>query len=258
MNALVAAGARINAKDGKPEKYSRRHGGSTPLLLAVKWMNAESIDALVRLGADANAKDMRRMNALHHVVENQLPCLYRYNDVSPERQTAHDMDLKASFDRMTEIASTLIRAGADVNLKDSDGCTPLMRVFKRTDYHKYGDSPLFVRLCEVLRQGSNLSLRNRKGESVLTLLANWASVELVRTLLDAAGPSLSLDWRDETGQTALIFATRASPSRIDTCKLLLERGAKPNLRDVQNRTALGYAGCNADLRQLIQEHGGRT
>lgn len=263
VNALVSAGGKLNAKDSN--SYNQRHGGGTPLMLAVKWMQGPSIETLIGLGADVNMKDSERMTALHHVLENKLP--HRHYNRNAAETVRYPTDLKAKVDRTTEIVSALIRAGADTNVKDSRGLTPLLLALSKKQYQKHRDTPLFSRLFELLIQGSNLSVRSRKGNSAAMLAAPWASADFMRALLDAAGTSLNLNWRDEDGRTALILAVnQKSPiDQIETCKLLLERGAKPNFRDVQNRTALGTALFHLGIgneprafRELFFEYGGRA
>lgn len=270
VSALVAAGGDINAKDSK-NALRDHYGGKTPLLYAVAWMDAPRVEAMIGLGADVNAKDSRKMNALHHAMRTpDLP------DSAPWRAGGSELSraqANAVFERKTEVVAALIRAGVDANAKNSDGLTPLMFAldqncrypFRRTySQTLFLDLPSLCPLFEVLIGASNLSARTRKRDSVLTLAAPWANAAIVRALLDAAGPSLNLDWRNHIGKTALILAIAARPPQIATCKLLLERGAKPNLRDMQGRTALSYAQASYpdvlddSFGELLRKHGGRT
>ena len=277
VDKLVSGGCNINAKDNKnAHAYICDNGGLTALLYAVPWMNEAGVEALIALGADVTAKDSKKWNALHHAMRAYgLPS---YSPRFPKGRHDRERNLcrplaEQIFERKTKVVAALIRAGVDANAKNSDGLTPLMFALQQKDTFgkTYGqfmfqDLPSLCPLFEVLIGASNLSARTRNRDSVLTLAAPWANAEIVRALLDAAGPSLNLNWRNHIGKTALILAVAARPPQIETCKLLLERGAKPNLRDMQGRTALAYAqasyspeaGMDDSFGELLRKHGGRT
>lgn len=277
VDKLVSGGCNINAKDNKnAHSYFCDNGGLTALLYAVPWMNEAGVEALIALGADVTAKDSKKWNALHHAMRaHGLPS---YSPRFPKGRHDRERNLcrplaEQIFERKTKVVAALIRAGVDANAKNSDGLTPLMFALQQKDTFgkTYGqfmfqDLPSLCPLFEVLIGASNLSARTRNRDSVLTLAAPWANAEIVRALLDAAGPSLNLNWRNHIGKTALILAVAARPPQIETCRLLLERGAKPNLRDMQGRTALAYAqvsytpeaGNDDSFGELLRKHGGRT
>lgn len=58
---------------------------------------------------------------------------------------------------------------------------------------------------------------------------------------------------DDNGETALIKAV--SRINYDTAKLLLEKGADPNIQDFTDRTALQYARQNPEFVALLKGHG---
>ena len=81
------------------------NNGDTPLLLAVKRGNLESVTFLLNVGADANANDKEGLTRLQHLSVR-------------------------SYQSGTTIVKELIMHGADINLKDASGDTVLHRALK--------------------------------------------------------------------------------------------------------------------------------
>lgn len=118
-----------------------------------------------------------------------------------------------------DMAIMLLKHGAEVDARDDDGQTALIRFFARTDLHDYVRSEDF----EAQLQNSS-STASRYVRIPRTLLENGADVNA----------------QDKQGETALIVC---SESYLETFFHweLLERGADPDLRDVQGHTALTKA-----------------
>ena len=139
----------------------------------------------------------------------------------------------------TEIVKLLVRMGADINAQQFQGLTSLhLAVISR--------QPAMVKL--LIEMGADIMATNGYTPTPLMLAAEDGQNEVVKQLLGCKGRT-PIDWKDFTGQTALIKA--AAGGHKDTVRLLLENDASIDKRDNNGRTALFYAAvnCSSILRQ---------
>lgn len=152
-----------------------------------------------------------------------------------EREQGNDISLLhlATQLRRTEIVTMLLLAGADVN---------------RVDYH--GRSPLFEALAAPTRPGGGIGPGGgfqMPGPDPNPPAGDDEASVIVRLLLDAGARLDGLDRKLDRleGWAAKIYspplAVAAKNRRNADLRLLLERGADPNLGDYGGRTALHEA-----------------
>lgn len=122
----------------------------------------------------------------------------------------------------TELLSELA-SGADINVADADGRTPLMHAVLAADAEVS-----WVRT--LLQLGARTEMADRgQGWTALHFAARDQKAEIVKLLLEEGAP---VDARDGLGHTPLWRATMSrSPNRL-LIKELLDRGADP---DAANR-----------------------
>ena len=160
-----------------------------------------------------------------------------------------------------ELATRLIRQGADVNARNDYGSTPMQEAAVR------GDAAL-IRV--LLKAGASAESPNDEGETALMSVARTGNVEAAALLLKAGAKVNAVEqWR---GQTALMWA--AAQGNPDMVRLLLKSGARPDavsfVRDwarkvtaeprPQNRPPGGFTalllaareGCAGCARALIE------
>ena len=212
VKLLVESGADVNA----PDNY-----GLTPLHYAVHCGYEKFVDFLLRHGADPNAKDIGGNTPLHisafegHPATIILPLELGSRSEEPETYM--------------RIAKLLIKSGADVNMKNNGGRTPLHAAVLQNRID-------IVRL--LLESGADPNARCRN--------------------LYLAPP--------DGGELALLPASEVTPLHMaanggyeDLVKLLLESGADPTARDSLGRTPAEVAEWSGhrELARLIRSWASR-
>jgi len=153
-----------------------------------------------------------------------------------------------------EVASLLIQAGANLDLKNKNGSTALMQA---AHLHNKGVASLLI------QAGAILDIRNKDSKSALMQFASngWKDLCALAIEKDA-----NVNLQDKNNTTALMqFALKGWE---ELCKLAVEKGANVNVQNKNNETALmkaaakGHkevcelfigAGANVDLKDT--EHG---
>ena len=144
IKMLSEAGAALDIRD---------KSGQTPLMVAIKHNHVDAVQVLLEKGADFKCKKYSTDNC---------PLI------------------QASRDGRREIVRVLLRAGADPDVQDKYGYTPLMMTTKRRD--------IFFML---LGAGADPQVKNKYGETALKMIVYSNSrihdppVYLVQALLDA-------------------------------------------------------------------------
>jgi len=141
-------------------------------------------------------------------------------------------------------ALELIAAGADVDLAQRDGTTPLHWAAYQLD----------VELVQrLIAKGARANTANRYGATPLGEAAKAANVEIASALLEAGA---EVDAANADGETALMLAAKTGSTKVAT--LLIEAGADVNAREAwRDQTALMWAaeGAYPALVDLLIAHG---
>lgn len=143
-----------------------------------------------------------------------------------------------------EAALELIAEGADVNMAQGDGTTPL----HWAAYHL--DTELVERLID---RGARANTLNSYGASPLGEAAKAANADLVELLLKAGA---QVDAANADGETALMLTARTGSAEV--ARLLIDAGADVNARESwREQTALMWAaeGATPELVKLLIAHG---
>jgi uncharacterized protein len=103
-----------------------------------------------------------------------------------------------------------------------------------------------ARVQELLRQGANLQVRDREGNTALAIAAYYDRAEIAEALLArGADPNV----RGLNGLTPLMRA--AENGNVDVARVLLKYGAKVNAQGLTGETALSLA--TGELRKPVAE-----
>ena len=200
--------------------------------------------------ADPNARDRLGRTPLHSLIvsaEAGAPFPIRnFNSILSG----------ARFD----VARVLLEElGADPNVKDNDGDTPLMLMVRAVNSGAFSQDKASL----LLRHGADPNTRNNKGATPLIEIVSLFSevnededsIRLIRLLLRrGADPDL----RARNSDTPLIRAAKHEDDSLYEIRALLAGGADPCLRDRRGRIAHQYAeevGAEASMEALERAGG---
>ena len=189
--------------------------GETPLHAAARRGSEAMVRALLARGADVNAA----IDHPNHQFHGRTPLMH------------------GALSRSLPVVKLLLDGGADPFAKDVGGATALT-------YAEFGGK----RIANHLRKLMNASPQ----AAAVGLLdaARTGLTEQVRAQLDRDG---AIDERDAHGRTALHYAVLGG--HVEVVRLLLERGAPPEARDIRGYTPLALIQGSAEIAQLLLAHG---
>ena len=201
LQALLEAGANVNARDSRD---------GTPLHAAASFSdNPTVLQALLEAGAGIQARDIDGRTPLHTVA------IFNYN---PER--ARDLEDEygepprtAAYYENPAVLQALLDAGADVEVKDDFGWTPLHAATV------YNSNPAVI--TALLDAGANPKVKNNDGTTPLHYAAGLGNPVIVQILLDAGA---EVNARNDYGETPLTQAIRYDGQSV--VQLLQENGAR--------------------------------
>lgn len=239
LEALIRGGADIN----------ERIDGGMPLLTVAALRNAcSSIRTLLKMGADVNAADSEGMTALSSaVLEHNVDAVKILLSAPGINLEARDSVsgstalLFAALDDYADICAMLVEAGADMNVTNVMGRTPLASAIaaraktdgKAVDY--------------LVRAGADVDIPDKEGRTALSLAAECGKTGIVTRLLDAGADALR---KDKKGMCAFSWAVCGGSA--DTLAVFMERNLFPEEELGTAVTESGFRGFADSTDVLIR------
>jgi len=129
------------------------------------------------------------------------------------------------------LVELLINAGADIDIQDTNGDTALLSAI----YNDYEDiTKMWIIVNLLIDAGANVNIQDEySGNTALINATKNDYKEIVKLLIDA---NADVNIRNVYGDTALMFA--AMKGNKDIVKLLIDAGANVNIKNYQGVSAL--------------------
>lgn len=259
---------QVLVEKGKANVKAENHKSSTALHFAAEGGHLEIVKFLIEKGAKTNHKDKSKNLPLHYAALNgrSMCCaiLARYYDKTAQgdqdiplilaARKGHHMSMDSLVDTFVSInhktstgntalheaaratgdfshtISKLLSMGADPNLQNDIGNTPLMEALSR----------LNTKCADILIEANaDLTFRNKYLQSVLHIAVSHNAVECMKSILKGEILQEILDAVDNKGMTALAIAVRKRRKRCT--QLLLDKGASRTAGDPRQQLLLHKA-----------------
>lgn len=198
LSFLISHGFNINYRDNYKGELS-----DTPLLAALKNGNIDCAKLLINLQAKSNLQNNKNEIPLHYASRikdgETLDLLLKLDRslINKVNQVNNESSLQIAIkNRCYNNALKLIDNGADINLSDAYGKTPLMNLISNK---KEGDGS--SELLEKLLKNSNINQEDLSGQTVLFSLDLRDDGFLLQKILER---NIDVDHQNNLGNSALM------------------------------------------------------
>lgn len=214
--------AIINISDEAEKDVNKiEEFGKTALHLAVINKNLENINTLLFLGANVNARDDHLTTPLHVAANENRP----YLKINSFFLKNCNEDGGKMNDSHYCIMKVLLEKGAEVNVQDKDGNTPLHLLVRCANVKT-------IRL--FLNFKANVNIINNRGEIPLFHAARTNKLEVVQLLVERGSNVNSID---ECSSTILHHACMSNYEKSNKkIKYFVKSGVNIEAHDCENQT----------------------
>ncbi|XP_059162586.1 ankyrin repeat domain-containing protein 17-like [Physella acuta] len=208
IRLLVQEGANVNAS----------HDYKSPLMSAT---DPNVMELLIELGADVN------------VIFEKYGTSY-----STLTSILNESKMVCNNDILLERVNVLLQNGANVNVEDKAGNTPLMVASKKLDKKEV--------MRALLQAGADINKRNNNGDSALHFATNGESIESAKVLLEFKA---DINLKNYIGQTPLFSSLPRSYMQM--IEFMLENNANVNDADTKGNTPLLFV-CSSKFNNRVK------
>src|SRR5262245_522815 len=268
VERLIARGVSPNARDTQ----------RTPALMAAAlFADADMVELLLKRGANPNLADESGATALMWSVPDRAKVqrlLDRGAAVDTRSETGRTALLvAASYPGTVDLLRLLLAHGADLRAQDRAGTTALALAVRSADVDvarflvERGLNP------DALNAGARRAALARNYRPMIDYLlterlaplpaerftsATGQSPELLARAIDG-GADINASNAGQYGRTALLTAVASEAAGPETLKLLLDRGADPNVAMAEGETPLDWAIYKGDRAKidLLEQRGAK-
>ncbi len=222
IKLLLNAHADINAKD---------NAGFTPLMHAINGEKSrEIVTLLLENGANPSNISKDKLTAMRLATVHDRPEIVQ--DIltfssTPLSDSDYSYALQYASRNSFALMKSCITHGADVNMRDFDGETPLIYACRSGSYN----AAKFL-----LERGADPNLSIAESATPLMIAAKAGNPEIVNLLIEKGAKT---DVKDVKGRTALMYA--CDGINLKCVCLLLDKGLQVNAKDNEGKNAFLHA-----------------
>jgi ankyrin repeat protein len=256
VSSLIGAGADVDKQDSKNGYTSFHHA---ILSKANEDCREELVKELIGANASVDIADNKDLYPLIYAASKDQFELAEEFIIPAASDSIDSANAKGgtalhigSYKGKASFVAAMLKAGADANVQDSNGDTPLLLALRG-----YGSSydEGVEELCQALSSGdANVDLGNNKGlVPIHVALAKELTQVILETIIPNGDDSLSSAGAE--GKTPLIISVKGGNSDLVTA--LLDKDVDVDTKDESGNTALHYAlmDKNAEVASAIIEKG---
>ena len=249
--------------------------GTPALMAAVLFADADVVKLLLEHGADPNRVDASGATALMWAVpdlEKARLLVARGANVNARSATERTpLLVAAAYPRRVDLLRLLLERGADLRAEDRTGATALSLAVRSADVEVVrflvdrgldpnALTPAGRRVGFARWDRPTTDYLISKGLSLapdaLATPAVWQPADLVGRWIES-GADVNARNAAQYGRTPLLTAVTSELEGADTLKVLLDRGADPNVRTTEGESPLDWAVYKGDRAkiQILEQHG---
>jgi ankyrin repeat protein len=221
------------------------------LLAAVKRNDTNGVLSLLAQGADPDVRDepMPRLTLWEMLLslgKGQKPSTAPTPLLMLLTMEWGEEGFRVGLPENTRIVQALLDAGANKNVQNSKGETP---VYLAVADRRYASAKLLI------QHGADVNIPTREGDTPLLLHLGGGQGEAPELLTMLLDRTRDVNHRENSGNTALWYA--AIDDNLSVIQTLLQRGADVNIADNYGYTPLIVASMNEQIQvlKLLLRHG---